>query len=340
MFAAVLEICARVDDWIKWKASPFKNYSRDSLSLVDQYGFRNRPNAKYEKWKINKFGFRGPDFSMKKPDGIERIMILGASETFGLYEQANLEYPAQLQRLLDQEQSDRFQIINAAVPGISPPRLIHLYKTWLHRFKPDIIYYYPSPSIYLLKNPPGPVLPGFTTNSEDQPVQLRILGKTRIIIKRFLPDNIQTIMKRYLISKAIASIPDESIFQTAPLERLDLFRDQLSELVRTVKSNGTEVVLITHANRVSIPVSEEEWQILTGWRKLYPHVAEKCFLEMESAGNRIIKQVTEQFGIRLVDADAKLPKTEKYFADHIHFTTEGAGRMANLLAEDVLSNPH
>lgn len=336
LFFSVLEICARLDDWIKWRVSPIHNYSQDNLSIVDELGFRNRPNAQFEKWKINKYGFRGIDFNLEKPEGVKRIMILGASESFGLYENEEMEYPAQLQKLLDKKRPRRYQVINAAVPGISPPRLLHLYQNWLYKFKPDQIYYYPSPSIYLLTNPPGPVLPGYTTKVADQSLQFRIRNKINTIVKQFLPIHVQTAMKRHLINRAIASAPKESIFHKPPSDRLNLFKIHLNQLVTAIETGGTQATLVTHASRVSNPISDEEWQVLTGWRKLYPHVSENCFVEMEAAGNKIIKQVALLTGSSIVDADSQIPSNAKNFADHIHFTNDGATIMARLLAEQIL----
>ena len=154
----VLESSARIDDWINWNAPLFGNYSRRSLTLMDSKGFRNRPNSQFQKWVINGHGFRGKDVNIKKNEGVVRIIIIGASETFGLYEDSGKEYPAQIQSYLDNYKKNKYEVINAAVPGISPPRLKHLYENLIQELKPDIVVYYPSPTLYLLRNPPGPIL--------------------------------------------------------------------------------------------------------------------------------------------------------------------------------------
>lgn len=335
-FVFILEVCARIDDLIKWNAPIFENYSRENLTLVDSYGLRNRPNSQYQKWKINEHGFRGDSISKDKPAGKVRIMVLGASETFGLYESEDKEYPKQLQNILDLRAPGKYQVINAAVPGLSPPRIQHLYEKWLKTFSPDIAIYYPSPSVYLMRNPPAPVFSEKVQNSKKLRLECRIVAKASIVLKRFLPVKLQAMMKEILIKRAIAGRSEEWIFHNPPPERLALFESQLQELVQGIQKNGTKILLATHATVFSKPISDEEKQMLIGWRKLYPYVAENAFLEMERIGNIIIKKVADHTTSEVVDIDASLPKTTENFADHVHFTTAGAGAVAEMMAEAVL----
>ena len=93
IFIVTIETMARIEGKIKWGADILTNYSSDNLKVSDQYGVHNRFNTKFEKWEINKYGFRGPDIEKNKSNQQIRIMFLGASETFGLYEQKEAAYP-------------------------------------------------------------------------------------------------------------------------------------------------------------------------------------------------------------------------------------------------------
>ncbi len=336
LFLLVMEVCARTDDRIKWQAPFWGTYSRGELSVVDELGYRNRPDSRFEKWTINRHGFRGPDVSMQKPEGKIRIMVLGASETFGLYEQAGMEYPAQLQQELDQMRPGRYEVINAAVPGISPPRLLHLYEHWLRKFETDIAIYYPSPSIYLLRRPPGPIVLDRIRKVRPKAFESRLMAKTRIAVKGFLPAGLQTKMRQVVIARAERAHGPDWVFKEPPPDRPPLFHRQLTTLVDALQRDGAQIFLVTHATRITNTISEEERQLLIGWRKLYPHVAETCFLEMETIGNDIIRKVAREAQARLIDIDAKIPKTNDIFADHVHFTTKGAAHMARLLADHIV----
>src|SRR5271170_6270728 len=78
------ELGARLDDRF-FEQIPFSaNPSSDDLSTRDQLGRHGTPFARFKKWRLNNLGFRGPDIARQATRGVPRILILGASETFGL----------------------------------------------------------------------------------------------------------------------------------------------------------------------------------------------------------------------------------------------------------------
>ncbi len=100
-FFIALEVSARIDDKIKYNAPFFHEYSPSLLRSKDSEGLNhNIPRSHFEKWRINNFGFRGADISSLKSDSFYRIVCMGTSETFGLYESPGREWPAQLQNIL------------------------------------------------------------------------------------------------------------------------------------------------------------------------------------------------------------------------------------------------
>ena len=85
----VLELCARTDDALTFGAPFWGTYNDQVLYTIDQIGKWGKPGARYERWQLNSLGYRGPELSL----GTIRIVCFGASETFGLYEDPNEEYP-------------------------------------------------------------------------------------------------------------------------------------------------------------------------------------------------------------------------------------------------------
>src|SRR5690242_9136044 len=111
------EATARVDDWIRL-GIPVRHtpdYDRD-LHYRDWFGIRGKPNGRYRRWHLDSTGFRGPDVDRAKIVGCTRVMVLGASETFGLYERDGHEYPAQLRDSL--RSRGCFEVLNAAMAGM------------------------------------------------------------------------------------------------------------------------------------------------------------------------------------------------------------------------------
>ena len=153
---AAAEACSRLDDWIFLDVPFCANPDREhDLTVHDEHGVHGRPNGHFRKWHLNAFGFRGPQIEERPAPGSMRILILGASETFGLYESANQEYPAQLAEDLRREDR-RVEVINAAMAGISVKSMLPYWENWAARVQPQIVLIYPAPMFYLDDEPPQP----------------------------------------------------------------------------------------------------------------------------------------------------------------------------------------
>ena len=93
---------------------------------------------------INSQGFRGPDFELEKPDGVVRVLTLGASSTFGFYDRDNETYPYYLQQLLNKKCTDGpiFEVINFGIPHSSSANLAALFLAEGIPLNPDVVTFY------------------------------------------------------------------------------------------------------------------------------------------------------------------------------------------------------
>lgn len=65
-FLLTLEVCARLDDKFTYEAPFLGTYSAMDLMAYDNEGVRyNIANSQFERWKINRLGFRGEDVPEK-----------------------------------------------------------------------------------------------------------------------------------------------------------------------------------------------------------------------------------------------------------------------------------
>ncbi len=115
---ASAELAARVEDRIR-DGTPLTSSpsSERDLKISDELGPRGRPSGRYKKWRLNEWGFRGPSIPQDPRPGEIRVLILGSSESFGLYESPGLEFPAQLASRL-RDRGD-YEVVNAAVAGMT-----------------------------------------------------------------------------------------------------------------------------------------------------------------------------------------------------------------------------
>lgn len=335
VFLAVLEASSRIEDRIRWGAPILGTYSHDQLAVADSIGRRNRPNARFEKWQINSHGFRGPETTLEKPPGLYRIVTLGVSETFGLYESPGMEYPAQMQHILDQLSPHRYEAINAAVPGLSPPNLTDYFDRWVSRFSPDLVILYLSPVLYLDNLPPRRRLPTPDLEGATNAPALRVVARTRTKLRQFLPVRLQTWVKQAMIRREVRSHADGWVFETVPAERVNLFRDHLQILIDRIEASGSQVILGTNATRFGSTRSPADSDALIGWRKFLPRASEATLLAMSEVTNEVIRTVGRERGIEVVDLANLIPPGAANFADHTHFTDHGATLAAQAFVQAV-----
>ncbi len=337
LFVVVLELCARLDDLLTWGAPFTANYTSEILRVADQYGFHNRPNAKFQKWQINAFGFRGPEITKEKPAGVTRVIIVGASETFGLHESENMEFPAQMQIILDSLYPGQFEVVNAACVGMTPPRIRHYFESWLEQFQPDVVMYYPSPAFYLDNDVP-PDSADWEKLSAWRPAhEWRLVGKAKIVLKSFIPMSWQIPLQKLEMDRLRKNHPKDWVFQHIPSDRIVTFHRHLKELVGVVEAAGTRFILSTHVSRFGDSLTTVDERHLLGANRFYPRASEQALLEVDSAANQAVREVAQEMDVPLVEMTDHVPPKGEYFADASHFTDEGARLTAKAFV-DVLLN--
>jgi len=333
---ATLEAGARLDDWFAYGASPLSKYEFEGLFRQTGHGLRGVPNARYVRWQLNSIGIRGPE--VRADTGQVRVLTYGASETFGIYEQTGKEYPRVLEAELNRRtRAAGFEVINAGIPGMRVGSGIELLRDFGAQFRPAFVVIYPTPTHYIGvsrpycgRAPRAPQPPG------SGGFEWRITEKIKDRLKDVLSDDMWMYMRKAAIAWSMRSSKPLS---AVDVSSLDAFEFDLRCAVRTVREIGAIPVLATHANRFGHVrrSTDETW--LVGWRMQYPELMEDGFIDLENRANAAIRYVAEQEGVALADAATVLDGNSRYFADHAHFSDEGAARMGALLADVVLSEP-
>ena len=329
----VLELCTRFDDLVSFGAPIEQAYSAEDLFIYDSLGKRGRPNSSYKKWRLNSLGFRGPEVQKDR----FRIICLGESETFGLYEQPGNEYPAQLERDLNRWAGrDVFQVIDAAIPGQTLVSTAQRIPELVTQTKPQIAMIYPAPSYYiwLPKLSSGEQLGVVGKRSK---FELRIADNFRNLLKEvlsMLPRSVRIASYEIQIEREVAAL-HSPVMNQVPQENVDLFKRDLLALVEALRASGVQPVLVTHATYFGDNRTAPDRLTLAEWRKIYPMLREKGFLDMETRMSAVMRDMAAEQHIPLIDIAKEMPAGPKYFADMVHFTDEGASVMASKLAEGL-----
>jgi hypothetical protein len=325
-----LEVCARVDDWVTYGAPLLGSYNISQIYTYDTLGMRGKPRAAYLKWKLNSLGYRGPELRADR----FRMMCIGSSETFGLYEAENGEYPRQLESELNRRIGhDAVQVINVAYPGMSLSATLRRLPEILGAVKPRLVTIYPSVAAYIdlraIQPPKGPFRP-----PAEPEFELRMQSRAETIVKQIVPEMLQTELRAWQIRQASRSM---KVMDRVPDENVRRFQSDLTALVDGLKRSGIQVVLMTHATRFGKQVTPQERPLLIAWRKFYPMLQEEGFLDMERRMNQAIHTVANTYDVELIDLAEKMPSGPEYFAEFVHFTDRGARTMASIIADHLVS---
>ena len=337
VFGLTLEIAARLDDRLHYDAPVLGNYDFDQLVRSTDRGFRGVPHGRYLSWSLNGDGLRGPEVP---PDiGQTRVLVYGASEAFGVYEDDGKEFPRVLESELNALSApDRYDVINAGIPGMRVGSGTSLMRELQQRFHPRVIVIYPTPTHYIGVSRPYCDRSPKSHSIEASPgTRSRIVGKVKDEAKRVLPLTALSALRK-------ASIAWQMRDQT-PLVRIDpasleAFEADLHCALHTARELGMIPVLVTHANRFGKIANPDDAYWSTGWRLQYPELIESGFLDLEQRANKAIRKVALEERVKLVDAAAAIGGHPNWFADHAHFNNDGAAQMGALLAPAVLDARH
>src|SRR5205085_408442 len=230
--------------------------------------------------KLNSLGYRGPELHA----GRARVVCFGASETFGLYEDAGQEYP----RLLEQELNRRFgrdayDVLNVAYPGESIHTALARVPEIAAEARPQLAVIYPSLASYIWLPWTGRTARTATAAPPQPHFELRIAENVRNLVKQVLPRPLQDWLRRRDIENQSRDFG--SAMQRIPEHNVEVFRADLLDLVRALRSNGVSPVLVTHATRFGAKsfdsLSPAEQADIVTWRRFYPMLSEAGFPDME-----------------------------------------------------------
>jgi hypothetical protein len=323
----VLEVCARIDDALTDGAPFFGAYNLEAILTYDQYGMTGKPYAHYRQWTLNSLGYRGPEFRSDR----EPILCIGASETFGIAESHDMEYPRQLEREMNARVGcDRFQVLNISHPGKTLPNFTRRIDKLAADFRPRVAVIYPSPIFYFY--------PSF---DDDEVAHLKQASafEPRIRAKIFnLLDTLPewTLKMRYE-HHIRAATRHATLVKSIPKSDVERFHQDLSELIDRLEKNHIQPVLVTHATRFGKRVLSEDSLAFLAWRNTMPILDESGFLDIENRTNDVMRKESAARNIPLVEAADRLSGRENFF-DRVHFTDRGAHAMANLIAGKLLES--
>jgi hypothetical protein len=346
-----LELATRIDQRIEYGAPLLGAYSWDaSLLTRDAFGTTGRPGGVYEKWALNDLGLRGPGISKERPPDTRRIVTVGTSETFGLYESPGHEWPRELERLLA-EDGEEAEVVNGAFPGLGPASLLVHVRHRLVPLEPTEIVWVvhaalfagttPDQLRWLVAHPggnaperPGPLAAAVTPRLLRH-VQEAVLPRAPEVVRRTI-ERVELAWKSWRTRRALGA--DYRRLRSVTEEEVAAFVFVLDALRDSARDAGATLDVVFPPHRiddrsldlhyVNLPRVDEAW--------------------LRSSATRLVaaaeREAERDPRIRVVDLRALFAGHEaSLMADMVHFNDAGAARFAGgvavALSDDAIRGP-
>jgi len=324
--AGALELGARLDDWWRFEVPMSSGASSaDALWVVDSLGGHGRASAHYQKWQMNALGLRGPEVPVHPEPGRCRVITVGASETFGLYESPGEEWPAQLARLA----GSRVEVLNAALPGMSLPTVTQDVRRRLAGYRPNVVVLYPSPAQYLGREAPSAVRPRSSLGAHAGAgvlATVRVASRVRDQVKGMIPSVILDELRRRDVERQ-RSRDGGALTDAAIAARGRAFEEDVRGFVGDVRTAGAQPLLVVHAhagNDHPAPSSN----LLLAWQRQVPLAEIRNLIAFEAATAAAVIRVAADSNVAFGDPRAALARGSDYWADAVHFSDRGAAVIA------------
>lgn len=337
--AVALEGTVRLDDWAQHGVPlTARAVSLGDLVVRDSLGLHARAGEQFRQFRINSAGFRGPEVNLAAPAQV-RIVTAGASETFGLYEPANKEWPRQLQDSLlaacGDGEGQRLVVLNAAFAGMALPTVRQDYELRLRPLQPRVVVYYPTPMQYLeAAELPKASAPAAVAKPLD-PWGVRAIPRFRDALKRAVPEPLLDLLRQLDTRRTLAAVGAKAKTVPEP-ERLEAFDRDLRGLVGSYRAGGSTPVLVIHRHRFRDTSSVENRRLLRAWERFYPRYTAGALLAFDDSAAARMRQIGRDSAVAVVDPlPGLIPVRDSAFADFSHFTARGSAVMAEAVATAV-----
>jgi lysophospholipase L1-like esterase len=284
-----------------------------------QAGYSLKPGYTGGGIRINSLGFRGPEISRDKPPGVQRMVALGDSATFGPSEE-ECAYPFLLPDLLGQR---RVEVINAGVEGYRSDRaLVHLSRDVLP-LRPDVV------TVFIGWNDLYQTDPAV----ESDQLSLRASPLTRLLT---LSDAAQTFRRLFFLRFET----QRADTQDGPAPVLASYQpagyaERLREIIDTARGGGARVLVFTWPTILADDMTPQAVA-----KVHYPPYTNRLadLKALYARYQDTLRQVAAEEQVPVVDNAAVFTGDKApYFLDTAHFTCQGQAMVARNVADALLA---
>lgn len=293
--------------------------------------------AEEVQWSTNSWGFRGPDFSVRKPRGLIRIVCLGGSVTEGGTDRESYPYYLQqeLHRLFPRQ---AIEVINAGHHEYGVDDLLALLETRVLPLDPDIVIFNEAATSInfpeFLSGHPSCELGSCWLDNYPRWYAWLYRHSAAFVL---LSDGVGW-------SGRIPPPGSHTFDESTPKPSAVRYRALVERIVRETLAHESRIVLssfVTVAHEgLTVSYAEDPGLFNDLYKKWYP-LTPRELGRIYAYFNRQAAEAAAEFKVPYADVAARFPKEIRYFPfDIVHLNPEGnrllAEEFAEFLAREVL----
>jgi len=287
--------------------------------------------------RINRLGFRGPDYAWKPAPGTLRLIALGGSSTF-CFQSSTEEttWPRLLQKYLADRLAMPVEVVNLGLPGYdaSNSKVNYLFTGRALHPHAALMYHTWNDMKFFRMLTREPVL--YTNLGEYKPLWQKVARATQI------GRRVRNILHSLRMTRAetfYTSLEREGTAANEPIapSALDWARRNYVDFALLARADGVLPVLVTQAT-LAHPENLENSEIRRHINASDQGMTLPVLCETWQQVNAILRRVANQQDAVFVDGYSAVPADREHLLDHVHLTDAGCAALARVIGETLLQD--
>jgi len=289
--------------------------------------------------RINKHGFRGPDYDFVKPPGSLRLAVFGGSAGFCFEATRNdRTWPKVLEKKLHERLNMPVQVINLALMGFDSFHSKQVYMTYGRAFEPDaIVVYHCWNDMKMFRRIAKK--PYYARSSvPNKPLWQRIARETQL--GRRARNFIFALTKRRMEYQTFEGQDPKEWQAPVDARAFAWERTNFEDFAVLARADGVLPVLVSQATLCS-PDSfkeSEKIRLALSYTPKMTGMTIPLTAATQMEVNAIVQQMAQQYDGIFVDAYNAVPRDLEHFHDVVHLTDAGCRVVGETIADTLLGD--
>ncbi len=272
------------------------------------------------------------EFSAEKDSTTFRVLCLGGSTTRNVRLDTMDRYPSQLHQILDKKfPNKKVEVVNAGMDWYTSKHTTINYTLYARDFQPDVVVVMHGINDLYRSFSPKSLAVGDYQNDYSHFYGPSIAGAK--------PPSFESLIRALIRKFWFTPTFDAASFDISAFKSLNDFSKYMGTLVELLKNDEAEVILVSQPYLYKSEMSEAEEKELWMDRGMcildgkFPN-GETMALAMD-AYNMKTAAVSAKYKTTFVHGEPALPKDLEHFVDDVHYTSLGAKKLAEAIAEKI-----